>query len=331
MEIQKQLDPVMETALLLLLGSDIDTMRDYHIEELNKVDINGTLFYETYLTGYEKYVRSFIRNQVHEADDITLSWKDDEFNQFLGTVIFQVKDFINQMDDVTEKEWHQFIAAAYNEIFGIEYMLTENPTAEEIMALTSSTKLSDSEKWRFATLLQNPRLFCKRFCSMIVNNIPAYEKACEECKSYIKQGLEYFDKYVTGTEVGEDFKKLIPTAALPISILMTEDNCYYGLYWKALSQISNPDRMDSEELIAVLKAISDKSRLEILLSLRESPMYGQEIAEKLGITPATVSHHMNTLMVRNLVTIKKQDGRGYFHLNQEGVKTVIECLENQLL
>ena len=52
-----------------------------------------------------------------------------------------------------------------------------------------------------------------------------------------------------------------------------------------------------------MKAFGDKSKFEILYSLKESPKYNLEIAEQLHLTAATMSHHVNILLSQGLVTV----------------------------
>ena len=51
----------------------------------------------------------------------------------------------------------------------------------------------------------------------------------------------------------------------------------------------------------VFKNLADKTRFQILNLLKSGDLYGQEIAEKVGITLATVSYHMSFLLAANLV------------------------------
>ena len=68
------------------------------------------------------------------------------------------------------------------------------------------------------------------------------------------------------------------------------------------------------------KILSDKSKLEILLSLREKPKYSLELAEAMSLSPSTTSHHMNLLVISGLVTIQKHGGKSYYHINEEGIQ-----------
>ena len=50
--------------------------------------------------------------------------------------------------------------------------------------------------------------------------------------------------------------------------------------------------MTETEAIRLFKCLSDKSRLQILKSLAQEDMYVERLAERLGLTPPTVSFHL---------------------------------------
>lgn len=62
------------------------------------------------------------------------------------------------------------------------------------------------------------------------------------------------------------------------------------------------------------KALADINRLRIVLLLAVGPLSGQEIAHKLGLSPATVTHHMNQLRNAALVKGVRDKNTINFHL-----------------
>lgn len=72
------------------------------------------------------------------------------------------------------------------------------------------------------------------------------------------------------------------------------------------------DRATAEELAALLKAVSDPARLQILALLRSLPDCEAcvcDLTEPLGLTQPTVSHHLKVLSKAGLVASEK---RGYW-------------------
>ncbi|MCR4894753.1 MAG: metalloregulator ArsR/SmtB family transcription factor [Eubacteriales bacterium] len=63
--------------------------------------------------------------------------------------------------------------------------------------------------------------------------------------------------------------------------------------------------MDREKAIKLFKCLSDSSRLRILQALCEGDMYTELLAERLELTPSTVSFHMKKLEEAGLVTSRR--------------------------
>ncbi|MBP3588873.1 MAG: metalloregulator ArsR/SmtB family transcription factor [Clostridia bacterium] len=59
--------------------------------------------------------------------------------------------------------------------------------------------------------------------------------------------------------------------------------------------------MNEREAIALFKCLADKSRLQILKSLVKEDLYVELLAERLGLTAATVSFHLKKLADAELV------------------------------
>lgn len=60
--------------------------------------------------------------------------------------------------------------------------------------------------------------------------------------------------------------------------------------------------MTEQEAIGLFKCLADKSRLQILKSLAIEDMYVERLAERLGLTAATISFHMKKLESIGAVT-----------------------------
>lgn len=75
-----------------------------------------------------------------------------------------------------------------------------------------------------------------------------------------------------------------------------------------------------------LAAISDPTRIQILDYLMESDYYAKELSDKLYITPATLSYHLNKLLVAGFVGLRKEGRKYYYYLRQSGFDYLIEKL-----
>jgi len=67
-----------------------------------------------------------------------------------------------------------------------------------------------------------------------------------------------------------------------------------------------------QEFLSITKALSDESRVRALLSVKDGELCLCQIIETLGLSPATVSKHMNILHQVGLVH-RRKDGKWHFY------------------
>ena len=89
--------------------------------------------------------------------------------------------------------------------------------------------------------------------------------------------------------------------------------------------------MTQEKALTLLKLLSDKSKLEILELTKSESNYGAQLANKLGLTTATISHHTSALFEQNLLHIEKVDSKVYYKENKDKIRSLIKYLEDTLL
>ena len=64
--------------------------------------------------------------------------------------------------------------------------------------------------------------------------------------------------------------------------------------------------MTEERVIALFKCLADGTRLQILKSLMQEDMYVERLAERLALTPATISFHLRKLEAAGAVKSRKE-------------------------
>lgn len=88
--------------------------------------------------------------------------------------------------------------------------------------------------------------------------------------------------------------------------------------------------LTKEQLCEGLKCLSDPTKLSILTILREKSTYQTALARKLGLTTATISHHMNKLLQNNFVKYQFIDKKSYYEYQPEQIKIICGQLIRQL-
>ena len=78
--------------------------------------------------------------------------------------------------------------------------------------------------------------------------------------------------------------------------------------------------MTQENALRIFKSLSDMSRLRIVQSLSQGEMYTELLAERLDLTPSTVSFHMKKLEEAGLVVSRKEQYYTVYSLNRELLK-----------
>ena len=76
------------------------------------------------------------------------------------------------------------------------------------------------------------------------------------------------------------------------------------------------------------RAVGDEMRILILALLAEAerPLYGQEIAERLNVTPQTISHHLAILREAELIREKREKAYRYYSLDTERIQQLLARL-----
>ena len=74
--------------------------------------------------------------------------------------------------------------------------------------------------------------------------------------------------------------------------------------------------MTEAQALALFKCLGDKSRLQILKSLAQEDMYVERLAERLGLTPPTISFHLKKLSDAGAVRSYKTQYYTMYALNR---------------
>lgn len=67
-----------------------------------------------------------------------------------------------------------------------------------------------------------------------------------------------------------------------------------------------------QPFLAITKALGDESRVRALLAVKDGELCLCQLIEVLGLSPATVSKHMNILQRAGLVQ-RRKDGKWHFY------------------
>lgn len=103
-----------------------------------------------------------------------------------------------------------------------------------------------------------------------------------------------------------------------------------GFLYFELVQMMKKHQNNEDRFLKAAKIVSDPSKFEILKICLDKPAYGQEIAEKMNLSSATVSHHMQQLVAMNYVLVNFEEKKVYYKTNVESILADLELLKDVL-
>ncbi len=338
--IYTELDPFFETIGLLLVSGRVQQAKQDMLSALSQHVLDAEGFYDKHLMIYDRYVATFEKYKVADGSQSMLaSQEDDDFALILLSLLCANRDEIHRLDTLTDSDINAEIIEIYKELFSSDFLPQQVETMDDIIAFWDATSLSQSTKWQLTKLMQTPKAHIVRIIKQIEENLPAFEQAYDEIKQPIKRLTTMYQQSVTDKQ-NEVFSNLVdsfpearavyPTLAVPISMLIISNRCYYGLLTPLVTK-NGSSPYQTEQLLTCMKALSDSSKLSVLRSLKESSKYNMEIAQQLGLTAATMSHHLNVLLSCGFVGIKRQGNRIYYYPQTDALRAFITALEQELL
>ncbi|MFE5323859.1 metalloregulator ArsR/SmtB family transcription factor [Paenibacillus sp. NPDC056579] len=78
--------------------------------------------------------------------------------------------------------------------------------------------------------------------------------------------------------------------------------------------------MQLDKIVLYHKALADPTRIKMLVLLAEGELNGQILAEKLFVTPATITHHAAKLREASLINERRDKNTIFFSLNHYFIK-----------
>lgn len=323
------LHPEFETLFLLMNSQWGEEDRMAAIKELDTLGMDGQSFYTRHFRVVEKYFAAFQKHMVDSPGVTLLQGIDIVLLSLYVEIFWRRPDWFADIGAASDEEVEA-------EVGGVLKEMTEHPGG--IISALESLGFSADTKWRVMLLSQSPKNQLETIGATISENLPAYEKAQEKVKAELTELLDHANAIFSDPNKTRlmqichsvtDGTPIVPTFAEPIMVMALENVVFYGLLTDKAT--GNSTEFTREELIIGAKALSEKSKLEILMALKESPLFSLEIAEKVGLTPATISHHMNVLLLTGFVEVEKKGVKAYFRLAPKGIQRFLEGVSQVLL
>lgn len=275
--------------------------------------------------------------------------------------------YIQAFHDMSETDYFEGFGKmilAYN---ATNYKIIESAdmplnTSMSIIAYIMKMDLPQDVKWTIQDIFVNHREHLKNVFALMTHTIDIladYETELEEIsQNFYNYWNEKMQKVNMPDFIKQNFHMsgylenslgymLYPSFFIPyeigFSVSQDDDTGHYNspyiftfgiLFGEHLQPIlpSNIDfEEDEDKYIEALKQLSDKSRFEIMSYISKKPAYGGELAKHLGLTTATVSHHVAQLLSAALITAEKTDSRMYYSPNRNTLEKCLAFYRRKLL
>lgn len=266
-----------------------------------------------------------------------------------------IQEYLNYLK---EKEEASFLKKFTESGYGVN--LSERLKLENVKGLIANEKnaanfvdekinLAAEQKWNLLQFYFNPKKMKLEFLEFLewyYENIfkknsnwinekltKINENYAENLKRYGKKYIESILGKVIDNPLDAENNYLVFSYFYEISFLNSisenGDNFYLiGFRFPEVFAGSKEGLLGSLE---IFKVLADETRLNIISLLADKTMYGNELAEKLNLTNATISHHMSKLLMYDIIKANKENNKLYFKLNKKSFKKIISNSVENLL
>ncbi|WP_426348138.1 ArsR/SmtB family transcription factor [Alloiococcus sp. CFN-8] len=338
------------------VGNSMDIFHSLYIlaneEQFTKKIINDD---KSISSAFLKFINYAKNNCSKDLESIQFFFKEHFDKRHSFTLYYLLVDRVlheevESIEDILDgisgddKELFSIIAERLMEYIkryskGID-LETKELNKDSLVELLEGYGLPSEAKWNIYLMLSKPSEYVDRFIALVRNYLPIYKKIINKFSDKKKKFNEVVQKevkshgidYIKSMELFEEPETYDNIYISTITFFygnvvydIKDNNLYLYLgikYKEALDSYRGKNRRD--HTINLMKAMGDGSRYEILSILNERDSYGQELAEAMNLSTATISHHMNLLHTLGLVTVEKIDNRMYYRLRKEALKKYIK-------
>lgn len=318
------------------------------------------VYNQNYKSFYKKYNFNFINPSVDEALNKITDLLGDNYEKKLFDIFFsrdydimrillkdeylwnkknlsEYENCLNQIDD------NKFRKDLINELLFDKNGVHDSNEADKILdgdivEFISDIDIKPNAKWDIILFYDKPGYYVEKLCAYLTRYEKIYKKVLKDYSGIIKELQDFLKKEIKENGAGfvrnilnenafaESFSEVYITALFfnSASYSFADENeklyTFLGIDFKKTIKSLKGDS-SADKNLNVLKSISDKTRYQILRYLINGECYGQELAEKLGLTMATISYHMDFLWGLDLVSIHRDGHKVYYTINKNTIKS----------
>jgi len=339
-EVLTELNAVLETVSLLIgYYNQAELTEEKYWENLAENGITKDKRLDDVYRLIERVYGLFIEKAVvEEGDEFFFKGKEESLAFALMTLLLDNKEReLVSIDEVPESEVRQLLIDSFFE--SDRKPQTTADVFEIFKEAEEEAGASNPEfNWKFLLIFEEPKKYLSRFIDILNRNILVFYEIFDamkgtldpllasfeaNCETFIHYELENLSSFVS-----KDGVRVVPMLVGALGFMVVEEDLIFaGLCYHEIYGYLDRREQPVEKVVPALKVLGDNSKFEILRFLKEAPNYNVEIAKHMGLTPATVSHHMTALFSLSLVTMEQVNKKVYYSVNEEQIKKIIANLE----
>lgn len=266
---------------------------------------------------------------------------EDHLNQYLMRIL--------QEDEETLKTVIVYSCLVREHYVGFQQGLWDQAKATlasegQLMPWVQTLPYAAETKWHLLNLIQQPKISLSSYQQLMMQLQPHFEAIYEpyanrllpETQAFIEKLQSLGPNPISTLTVGIVKDDLIPAGPLNVSvsfiqayhiqIFTSQQTPIFIWGYKTEAYIAHQKKLQSDastERILVLKNLGDKTRFHVAQLVSKGTSSTKVIAEALGVTPATVSYHLNQLVTSRIIVLEIVDGKYDYVLNREYVLQIL--------
>ncbi len=298
----------------------------------------------------------FMINSAHPEFDFFFQYAEGQHASLAQSllVLFENKD---ELPTIDESQWQLYFT------FALSNFLSEDPgesgnklealSKEELVRKLFRSDLSDTLKYRFMILMENPNRLIQHlfqmfndieehwlkhqrvFDAMIKRHLEKYERMS------INELIAYVEKTISIRSIPRSDEIMIAPGVFNYNALSFTEYPWYqsdtsamiwylGIKLFDIFEIINSTADQKQRLATALKVLGDPSKLEILILCKQEAQYGVNLAKKLKLTSATVSYHLNSLVNLGYLSMNMEGNRVYYRTHKERIQSDLQAISELL-
>lgn len=299
----------------------------------------------------------FLKKEIQTKEHLRKYFAYLSKGEFRSIAHLLIHTFVTDEELMTQ-DYASFIKQRFNEysldqfpkiietVMGFDLMNEKQSLIDSLMQL----QLTDHEKLQLISMFYNFERSIDEICNEINSVIKIMKLKLEEYQTqlfkqhwtkFIQEGS--FDTLIQhyGLKYIQDENHVLtiyPRIVFPFSFSLLDLKQFptytfvrSGIYVAVDLELLSKRGDLRDNMLEVLKVISDNSKFDILLFVKDKAAYCQEIANHLNLKTSTISYHMEALINIGLIIVEKQNNRIYYRLNDKNMKEFMERFKELFL